>query len=117
MRGTGRSSRSLWAAQRLGKTSQAGEVYARDVVAIDFASPMPGVVLERVAADSRPGPSGSLGTQLPLLSNWRWREGPEAMLATEVMRSSFATVKPTTPLIDAARLLLETNQRSASCSG
>lgn len=33
------------------------------------------------------------------------------MLATEVMRSSFATVKPTTPLIDAARLLLQTNQR------
>ncbi|WP_038959257.1 CBS domain-containing protein [Bradyrhizobium japonicum] len=33
------------------------------------------------------------------------------MLVTEIMRSSFATVKPTTPLIDAARLLLETNQR------
>jgi len=33
------------------------------------------------------------------------------MLATEVMRISFATVKPETPLIDAARLLLETNQR------
>jgi len=33
------------------------------------------------------------------------------MLATDVMRSSFATVKPTTPLIDAARLLLQTNQR------
>ena len=33
------------------------------------------------------------------------------MLATEVMRSSFATVKPTTALIDAARLLLQTNQR------
>src|SRR4051794_35230517 len=33
------------------------------------------------------------------------------MLATEAMRTSFATVKPATPLIDAARLLLETNQR------
>ena len=33
------------------------------------------------------------------------------MLAPEVMRTSFATVKPATPLIDAARLLLETNQR------
>jgi CBS domain-containing protein len=33
------------------------------------------------------------------------------MLATEVMRTSFATVKPATPLIDAARLLLESNQR------
>ncbi len=33
------------------------------------------------------------------------------MLAAEVMRSSFATVKPTTSLIDAARLLLQTNQR------
>jgi CBS domain-containing protein len=33
------------------------------------------------------------------------------MLATETMRSSFATVKPTTALIDAARLLLQTNQR------
>ena len=36
---------------------------------------------------------------------------PKGMLATDVMRSSFATVKPTTPLIDAARLLLQTNQR------
>jgi CBS domain-containing protein len=33
------------------------------------------------------------------------------MLATEVMRSSFAAVKPTTTLIDAVRLLLQTNQR------
>ena len=33
------------------------------------------------------------------------------MRVTDVMRSSFATVKPSTPLIEAARLLLETNQR------
>jgi CBS domain-containing protein len=33
------------------------------------------------------------------------------MLATDVMRTSFATVKPNTSLIDAARLLLQTNQR------
>jgi CBS domain-containing protein len=33
------------------------------------------------------------------------------MLATEVIRSSFATLKPTTMLLDAARLLLQTNQR------
>ena len=33
------------------------------------------------------------------------------MRAAEVMRTSFATVKLSTPLIDAARLLLETNQR------
>jgi CBS domain-containing protein len=33
------------------------------------------------------------------------------MLATEVMRTSFATVKPSTSLIDAARLLLQNNQR------
>src|SRR5689334_16526198 len=33
------------------------------------------------------------------------------MLATDVMRSSFATVAPATTLIDAVRLLLETNQR------
>ena len=33
------------------------------------------------------------------------------MRVTEVMRTSFATVKLHTPLIDAARLLLETNQR------
>ena len=32
------------------------------------------------------------------------------MLATEIMRRSFASVKPTTRLIDAARLLLESNQ-------
>jgi len=33
------------------------------------------------------------------------------MRAAEVMRTAFATVKPSTPLVDAARLLLETNQR------
>jgi CBS domain-containing protein len=33
------------------------------------------------------------------------------MRAAEVMRTSFATVKLSTSLIDAARLLLETNQR------
>src|SRR5215475_5919009 len=33
------------------------------------------------------------------------------MRATDVMRSSFATVKACTSLLEAARLLLETNQR------
>jgi CBS domain-containing protein len=33
------------------------------------------------------------------------------MLATEIMRSSFATVEPTTSVLDAVRLLLETSQR------
>ena len=33
------------------------------------------------------------------------------MLATDVMRTWFATVKPNAPLLDAVRLLLETNQR------
>src|ERR1700739_1558592 len=33
------------------------------------------------------------------------------MRAGDVMRTSFATVKPSTPVIDTARLLLATNQR------
>ena len=33
------------------------------------------------------------------------------MLATKVMRRSFATIKPTTSLAEAARLLLQMNQR------
>ena len=33
------------------------------------------------------------------------------MRAADVMRASFATVRPSTPLVDVARLLLETNQR------
>jgi len=33
------------------------------------------------------------------------------MRAIDVMRNSFAMVKPSTALIDAVRLLLETNQR------
>lgn len=33
------------------------------------------------------------------------------MLATEVMRTSFATVTPDTSLLEASRLLLQTNQR------
>ncbi|HET7885786.1 MAG TPA: CBS domain-containing protein [Bradyrhizobium sp.] len=33
------------------------------------------------------------------------------MLATKVMRRSFETIKPATPLVEAARVLLQTNQR------
>ncbi|MGY4567167.1 CBS domain-containing protein [Bradyrhizobium sp. USDA 3256] len=33
------------------------------------------------------------------------------MLATDVMRSSFATIKPTATVLDAVQLLLETDQR------
>src|SRR5689334_12174520 len=33
------------------------------------------------------------------------------MLATDVMRTSFASIKPTTNVLDAVHLLLETNQR------
>ncbi|WFU54460.1 CBS domain-containing protein [Bradyrhizobium pachyrhizi] len=33
------------------------------------------------------------------------------MLATDVMRSSFATIKPTATVLDAVELLLETDQR------
>ena len=33
------------------------------------------------------------------------------MLATDVMRTWFATINPNAPLLDAVRLLLETNQR------
>jgi CBS domain-containing protein len=33
------------------------------------------------------------------------------MLALDVMRASFATIKPDAPLLDAVRLLLETGQR------
>ena len=33
------------------------------------------------------------------------------MLATDVMRTSFATLRPSTSLLDAARLLLQNNQR------
>ena len=46
---------ALWAAQRLGKTSQAGEVYARDLVAVDLANPDLDAALERIAADLGPG--------------------------------------------------------------
>jgi CBS domain-containing protein len=33
-----------------------------------------------------------------------------AMLTTEIMRSSYASIRPTTSVLDALRLLLETNQ-------
>jgi CBS domain-containing protein len=33
------------------------------------------------------------------------------MNASDIMRRSFATIKPDTPLLDAAHLLMETNQR------
>src|SRR5260364_153205 len=37
--------------------------------------------------------------------------GGATMLATDVMRSSFATIKPTANVLDAVQLLLETDQR------
>lgn len=54
VRGHAVRSLALWAAQRLGKTSQAGEAYARDLVAVDVANPRLDIVLERIAADLHP---------------------------------------------------------------
>jgi|SRR5579864_1769708 len=48
------ASLALWAAQRLGKASEAAEVYAREMVAVDVADPRPDSLLERIAADLRP---------------------------------------------------------------
>jgi len=45
---------ALWAAQWLGKTSQDSEAYARDLIAVDLASPNPDVALELIAADLCP---------------------------------------------------------------
>ena len=42
---------ALWAAQRLGKASQAADAYARDMVGLDVANPRPDTTLERIAAD------------------------------------------------------------------
>ncbi|WP_038959256.1 DUF1476 domain-containing protein [Bradyrhizobium japonicum] len=45
---------ALWAAQRLSKTSQDSEAYARDLVVVDLANPNPDVALEHIAADLNP---------------------------------------------------------------
>lgn len=42
-----------WAAERLGKSGQAAETYAEDVVAMDVASSRPDVALQRVVTDLR----------------------------------------------------------------
>jgi hypothetical protein len=42
---------ALWAAERLGKSAQAGEVYAKDIVAMDIANP--DGALGRVLTDLR----------------------------------------------------------------
>ena len=44
---------AFWAAERLGKSGQAGEAYAQDIVAIDVASPEPEIALRRIASDLR----------------------------------------------------------------
>ncbi|HLZ01189.1 MAG TPA: ATPase inhibitor subunit zeta [Bradyrhizobium sp.] len=44
---------ALWAAERLGKTAEASEIYARNMVAIDVASPMREAALEWIATDLR----------------------------------------------------------------
>jgi hypothetical protein len=42
---------ALWAAERLGKTGQAGEAYAVEMVAADVASPTPDTVLGHFVSD------------------------------------------------------------------
>ena len=42
---------ALWAAQRLGRASEAAEAYAREIVAVDVANP--DSTFERIAADLR----------------------------------------------------------------
>lgn len=50
-----RALRSLaeWAAQQLGKTGQASEAYAREIVALDVASPKPETAPEQIEKDLR----------------------------------------------------------------
>jgi hypothetical protein len=42
---------ALWAAERLGKSGQASEAYARDIVAMDVASSKPDVAFGRIVED------------------------------------------------------------------
>jgi hypothetical protein len=42
---------ALWSAERLGRSSQAGEAYAREIVAVDVTSSNPDVAIGRVVAD------------------------------------------------------------------
>jgi hypothetical protein len=44
---------ALWAAERLGKSAEAGEAYARDLVAADVADPRPDAAIDRIATDLR----------------------------------------------------------------
>jgi len=42
---------ALWAAERLGKSGQAGEAYANDIVAMDVANSTPDLAIGRVVTD------------------------------------------------------------------
>src|SRR5579871_1137209 len=44
---------AFWAAERLHKSAEASEAYAREIVATDVADPNSGLALERVVADLR----------------------------------------------------------------
>lgn len=46
---------ALWAAERLGKTAEASEIYARNLVAIDVASPKREAAFEWIVTDLRAG--------------------------------------------------------------
>jgi hypothetical protein len=50
------ASLALWAAQRLGKPSQAAATYAREIVALDIADPRPDAAFDRIVEDL--GPAG-----------------------------------------------------------
>jgi CBS domain-containing protein len=69
--------------------------------------------IERIAEDLEPaGVSSQVVRQaMEQFSSLRALSEGTTKLATEMMRTSFATIKTTRTLLDAARLLLQTNQR------
>jgi hypothetical protein len=44
---------ALWAAERLGKSAEAGKAYARDIVATDVDNPASGAAVDRIVNDLR----------------------------------------------------------------
>ncbi|WP_280706459.1 DUF1476 domain-containing protein [Bradyrhizobium sp. BR13661] len=45
------ASLAQWAAQRLGKSGEAAETYAREIMAADVANPTVALTIDRIAAD------------------------------------------------------------------
>jgi CBS domain-containing protein len=103
----------LWAAGKRGEMGMAAEDYARALIDADISAvPDAAFMALTLRKSDKSATSSSLSrnaTRHDAAAGLPLKGVP--MNVSDIMRRTFATIKPDAPLMDAAHLLLETNQR------